>query len=90
MLDSAEYRELTNGQRYFTSVKLTMSGYGSTEENVTGNPFEYVEGEVSEIQTLNQKAVNDQIRGFTVRLKRHLEELIRLVQGMVTTQLPQD
>ena len=52
MLDSEEYRELRNGEPYYTSTKRTMRENGSIEENVTGNSSENVEGEVSEIQTL--------------------------------------
>ena len=44
--------------------------------------------EVSEIQTLTQEAVNEQIRRFISPLTRQLEELSRLVQGKVTTQHP--
>ena len=65
-----------------------MSDHGSTEENVTGNSSENVEGEVFEIQTLTQEAVNEQIRAFVAPLTRKLEELTRLVQGMVTTPHP--
>ena len=57
MLDSAEYRELRNGKRYYTSIESTISDHSSTEENVTGISSENVE-EVSEIQTLTQEAVN--------------------------------
>ena len=87
MLDSAEYRVLRNGKLDYTSVKR-MSDHGSTEENITGNPSQNVEGEVSEIQTLPQEPVNEQIRGFIAPLTRQLEELTRLVQGIVTTQHP--
>ena len=87
MLDSEEYRELRNRKRYYISIERTMSDQGSIEENVTGNSLEYVEGEVSEIQTLTQEAVK-QIRGFIAPLTRQLEELTQLVQGMVTTQHP--
>ena len=52
MLDFAEYRELRNGKRYFTSIERTMSVHGSTEDNVTGVSSEIVAGEFSEIQTL--------------------------------------
>ena len=65
-----------------------MSENGSSEENVTGNSSENVEGEVSEIHTLTQEAVSEQIEGFVVPLTRQLEELTRLVQGMVTTPHP--
>ena len=66
-----------------------MGNHGSTEENVTGISSENVEGEDSEIQTLTQKAVNEQSRGFIAPLTRQLEELTRLVQGMRTTQYPE-
>ena len=52
MLDSADYRKLNNGKQYYISIERTMSDHGSTEENVTRNSSENVEGEVSEIQTL--------------------------------------
>ena len=90
MLDSTEYRELRNGIRYYTSIGSTLSDHSSTEENLTRTSSENVEGEVSEIQTLTQEAVNEQIRGFIAPLTRQLEELTRLVQGMVTTQHPED
>ena len=64
-----------------------MSENGSIEENVTGNSLENV-GEVSEIQTLTQEAVSEQIKGVIAPLTRQLEELTRLVQGMVTTSHP--
>ena len=79
MLDSAEYRELRDGKRYQTLIKRTMSHHGSTEQNTTTITSENVEGEVSEIQTLTQEAVNEQIRGFIAPLTRQLEELTRLV-----------
>ena len=88
MLDYAEYRELTNGKRYYTSVKRTMSDHGSTEENVTGNSLENAQGEFSETQTLTQEPVNEQVRGFIAPLIPRLEELTRLFQGMFTTQNP--
>ena len=69
-------------------IKRTMSDHGSIAENVTGNSLENVEGEVSEVETLVQEEVNEQMRGFIPPLTRQLEELTRLVQGMVTTQHP--
>ena len=65
-----------------------MSDHGSIEENVTGNSSEFVRREVSEIQTLTQESVNKRNKGFIAPLTRQLEELTRLVQGMVTTQHP--
>ena len=65
-----------------------MSENGSIEENVTGNSSEDVQGEVSEIQTLTQEAVNEQIKAFIAPLTRQLEQLTRPVQGIVTTQHP--
>ena len=64
-----------------------MSDHVSTEENVTGISSQNVE-EVSEIQSLTQEAVSEQIRGFIAPLTHQLEELTRLVQGMETTQHP--
>ena len=37
---------------------------------------------------MTQEAVKEQIRGFNAPLTHQLEELTRLVQGMVTTQHP--
>ena len=88
MLDSEEYRELRKGKRYYTHTKQTLHYNSSIEENATGNSSENVEGEVSEIQTLTQEAVNEQIRGFIAPLTRQLEEFTRLFQGLVTTQHP--
>ena len=88
MLSSTEYSELRNGKRYQTSIERTMRDHGSTEEIATEILSEKVEGEVSEIQTWTQEAVNEQIRGFIARLTRQLEELTRLVQGMTTTRHP--
>ena len=65
-----------------------MNDNSSIEEKATGNLSENVEGEVSEIQTLAQEAVNEQIRGFIASVTHQLEKLTRLVQGMVTTQHP--
>ena len=80
MLASAEYRELRNGKRYYTLIERTMSDHGSTEENATEISSENVKGEVSENQTLTQKALSEKIRGFMVPLTRQQEELTRLVQ----------
>ena len=88
MLDSAVYRDLRNGRRYQTSIELKMRAHGSTEENGSGISSENFGGEVSEIQTLTQEAVNEQIRGFIAPLTRQLEDLTRLVQGMTTTRHP--
>ena len=65
-----------------------MSDHGSTEENANGISSENVEGEVSEIQTLTQEAVNEQMKGFIAPLNRQLEELTRLVPGMTITRHP--
>ena len=88
MLDFEEYRELRNGKQYYTSIERIMSDHGDTEENITGISSQNVEGEVSEIQTWTQEAVNEQIRGFIASLHRQLEEFTRLIQGMVTTLHP--
>ena len=66
----------------------TKSKNGSTEENKAGNSAENAEEEVLEIHTLTQEAVNEQFRKFITPLRGQLEELIRLVQGMVTTPHP--
>ena len=65
-----------------------MSNHGSTEKNATGIPSENFEGEVFEIQTLPEEAVDEQFRGFIAPLTRHLKELTRLVQGITTTRHP--
>ena len=65
-----------------------MRDHGSTEGNAAGILSENVKGEVSEIQTLTQEAVNDKIRWFFAPLTRQLEELAQLVQGMTTTRHP--
>ena len=88
MFITSEYRELRNGERYQASIERIMSDDGSTEEIANGNSSENVEREVSEIQTLTQVAVNEQIRGFISPLTRQLEELTRLVQGMTTSRRP--
>ena len=85
MLNSADYRELRNGKRYQTSIELTISDHGSTEENAISS--ETVKGEVSEIQTLTQEAVNEQIKGFIAPLTRQLE-LIRLMEEMTNAWHP--
>ena len=88
MLHSTDYRELRNGKRYQTSIERIMSNHGSTEEIANRISSEIVEGEIPEIQTLTQKAVNEQIRGFIAPLTRQLEELTRLVQGMTASRHP--
>ena len=88
MLSSTEYREFRKGKRYQTSIERTMSDHGSTEEITNGISSKNVKGEVSEIQTLTQEAVNEQIRRFITLLTRQLEKLTRLVQGMTTTRHP--
>ena len=65
-----------------------MSDHGSTKKNATGISSEDVKGEVSEIQTLTQEAVNKQIRRGFASLTRQPEELTRLVPGMITTRRP--
>ena len=88
MLIQINYRELTNGKRYGTSIERIMGDHGSTEENAPGISSENAEGDSSEIQTLPQEAFNEQIRGLIAPLTHQLEELTRLVQGMTTTQHP--
>ena len=61
------------------SIERSMSDHGSAEENATGISSENVKGEVSEVQTLTQEAVNEQIRGCIAPLTHRLEELTRLV-----------
>ena len=88
MLFSTDYRELGNGKRYQTSIDRIMSNHGSTEEIDNGVSSKNVEGEIPEFQTLSQEALNEQIRGFIAPLTRQLEELTRLVQGMITSKHP--
>ena len=51
-----------------------MSHHGSTEEIANRNSSENVKGEIPEIQTLTQEAVNDQIGRVIALLNRQLEE----------------
>ena len=88
ILHSTDYRDLGKGKRYQTSIERIMSNHGSTEEIANRSSSEIVEGEIPEIQTLTQEAVNEQIRGFIAPLTRQLEELTRLVQGMTTSRHP--
>ena len=88
MLDSAYYSELNNGKKYNTTPGPTMNENGRIEQNIAGNSSENVEGEGPEIHTLTQEVVNEQIKGFIVPLTRQLEDLTRLVQGMVTQPHP--
>ena len=88
MLNSADYRELRNGERYQTSVERIMTNHGSTEEIANRRSSENVGREVPEFQTLIQEPVNEQIRGFIAPLTHQLEELTRLVQGMTTLRHP--
>ena len=74
MLRSTNYRELRNGKRNQTSNDRIMSLHGSTEEIANRNSLENVKGEIPEIQTLTQEAVNEQIGGFIALLNRQLEE----------------
>ena len=83
MLDFDSYRELRNGKRYNTNSGQTVSEKSSTEDNRAGNSSENIEEEVPEIGTLTQEAVNEQIKEFSNPLTRRLEEMTRLVQGMV-------
>ena len=88
MLNSTDYRELRNGKRYQTSTERIVSNDGSTEEIANRISRENVEGEVPELQTSTQDAVNEQNRGFITPLIRQLEEFTRLVQGMTTSRHP--
>ena len=88
MHDSEEYKELGIGKGYHTSIERTMSDHSSIEENIIGTSTENFKKEASEIQTLTQETVNEQIGGFIAPLTRQLEKLTRLVLVMVTTQHP--
>ena len=65
-----------------------MSETGSIQGNRAGNSSENVEGDVLELHTLTQEEVNEQIKELIAPLTRQLEELTRLVQGMVITLHP--
>ena len=58
---SNEYIGLGNGKRYQTSLERTMSNQGSTEETAEWSSSGDVEEEVSELKTLTQETVNEQI-----------------------------
>ena len=88
MPNSTDYRELRDGERHQTSTERNVSNHGSMKELANRSASENVEGEVLEVQTLTQEAVNEQIRGFIAPLTRQLEELTRLVQGMTTSRHP--
>ena len=65
-----------------------MSESGSVENYRADNSSANSDGEVPENRILTQEAVNEQIKGFIAPLTRQLEELTRLVQGMVATPRP--
>ena len=88
MFSSTDYRELRNGRRYQTSIERIMVDHGGTEENAPGISSKNVEGNVSELQTFTQEAVNGKIGVFIASLTNKLEELTRLVQGMTTKRHP--
>ena len=73
MLNSTDYRELRNGERYQTSIEPIMSNHGSTEGITKRSSSENVGGEVPEFQTLTQEAANEQIRGSTAPLTRGVD-----------------
>ena len=86
MLHSTNYTEVRNGKLYKTAAEREISHRGGTEELVNRNSSENVEGESPEIQTLTERAINGQIRGFIAPLTRQVEELTKLVQGMSTSR----
>ena len=88
MLNSIDCRELRNGKRHLTSDESEVSHHGSTEEIAKRNSSENSVGENSEIHSLTQEAVDQQIRGFIAHLTRQLEELTRLVQEISTSRHP--
>ena len=68
-----------------------MSENGYIEDNRVDESSENTEEEVPEFRVLTQEVVNEQVRSFGLiapPLTRQLEELTRLVQGMVTTPHP--
>ena len=62
-----------------------MRENGNVEVNPTSNSSENVEEEISEIHTMTQEAFNEQIEKFIALLTCQIEELTRLVQGIVAT-----
>ena len=85
MLNFCSYRELRNGKRCNSNRESEMSENGDVEENRSSTSSEKVEEEIPEIHTFTQEAVKEQIKGFISPLTRQVEEMIKLVQGMVTT-----
>ena len=88
MFDSEEYRELRNGRRDCFIRERRMCENISIAENVVEDSLENVEGEISEIQTLTQEAVNEQMKWFIALLTHLLRKLTRWVQVMTTTRHP--
>ena len=83
MLNSFSDQELGNSNR-----ESEMSENSIVEENQTNTSSENIEEEIPEVHTLIQKAVKEQIKKFIAPLTRQLEEMTRLVQGMVATVYP--
>ena len=65
-----------------------MSHLDVFEETANRSSSENVDGEIPEVQTLTEEAVNEQVGGFITPLTRQLEELTRLLQGMTTSGHP--
>ena len=65
-----------------------MSENGNLEESQTSTSSENVEEEIPGFHNLIQEVVNEQIKGFIALSTRQLEEMARLVQGMVMTPHP--
>ena len=84
MLNSIHYRVLRNGECNQTSNERIMSHHGSSDKTAIRSSTENADREISDVQTLIQKAVNEQVRQFFAPLTRQIEELTRLVQGMIT------
>ena len=82
MLDFDYYRELRNGRRYTRYSNRVMNENGSVEENRASSSSENTEEEFPEFRTFTE------IKGFIAPVTRQLEELTRLVQGIVTTLHP--
>ena len=88
MLDSDAYRELRNGKRNNTISERTMSKDGSIEDNRASISSKNAEDVVSEVHTLTQEEVNEQMKRLIAPLTHQREELTRLVQRMVITPHP--
>ena len=84
--DCEKYSKLRNSKRHYTSIEHTRIFNSSTDGNVPGISSENVQGEVFEVQTLTQEAINVQFRMFFGLPTCQLDKMTRQLQGNVTTQ----